>query len=200
MISPEISPEPAITSKRETAAIGLSRTSARALMAASPTRSPVKEPGPEAIANPSISFFFNPCWPSRAEIWGTSWAEKVPPSRGTRSSVCPSARPKRTNAMLPFFPEVSAPRISISVRRLDQFEQHASRARGMDKNEAMATGAGPDLVRDQAHALFLQLFHRKRQIGNAQANVVQSLAALGDEFCDYRVLARAFEQFQASFA
>src|SRR5215469_1299605 len=69
----------------------------------------------------------------------------------------------------------------------------------MDKNVAMGTGAGSDLFRDQANAVFLQVFDSHRQIGNSQANVVQSLAALGDEFCDHRVLARGFQQFQASF-
>src|SRR5215469_13044870 len=200
MISPEISPEPAITSRRETAAIGLSRTSARAFMAARPTRSPVNEPGPEATAKASISSFFNLCLISKAEICGTSCAEKVPPSSGTRSRVSGSPRPNRTSAMLPWFPEVSAPRISISVSRLDQFEQHASGARGMDKNVIVATGPGLDLFRDKANALVLQLSNRASQIGNSQANVVQSPAALGNKFCDHRVLARGFQQFQAGIA
>ena len=52
----------ATASKRETAAIGFSRISASALMAANPTRRPVKDPGPDATANAPISFLVSPCF------------------------------------------------------------------------------------------------------------------------------------------
>ena len=72
---------------RETAAIGFCKISASALMAASPTRNPVNDPGPEATAKASMSVFARLCLVSNEEICGTSCAEKVPPSSETSSRV-----------------------------------------------------------------------------------------------------------------
>ena len=66
------------------------QTSASALMAARPTRSPVKEPGPDAAAKASMSCLVKPCLTSRAAIWRTSWAENAPPSRGARPRMVQS--------------------------------------------------------------------------------------------------------------
>ena len=61
--------------------IGFSRISASALIAASPTRSPVNEPGPETTMKASISALLRRCLSSKAAICGTSCAENMPPAR-----------------------------------------------------------------------------------------------------------------------
>ncbi len=106
---PSTPPAMATASSSETAAIGLASTSASALIAANPTRRPVKEPGPEATANASICCLSKLCFVRSAAICGTSCAEKVPPASATTSSAsqAPSGS-HRASAMLPCFPEVSA--------------------------------------------------------------------------------------------
>src|SRR5690349_8483424 len=98
----------ATASSSETAAIGLARTSASALIAANPTRRPVNDPGPDATANPSICCLSKLCFVRSAAICGTSCAEKVPPASATTSSA--SQTPSGSHlarAMLPCLPDVS---------------------------------------------------------------------------------------------
>src|SRR5438093_9623522 len=99
----------ATASSSETAAIGLASTSASALIAANPTRNPVKDPGPEATANASICCLLKLCLVRSAAICGTSCAENVPPASATTSSASQAPSGSHpANAMLPCFPEVSA--------------------------------------------------------------------------------------------
>src|SRR6185437_7459586 len=160
-------------------------------MAASPTRRPVNEPGPETTAKPSMACLLKPWRFSASAICGTSCAEKVPPSSATISSVRAFPSSNSTRAMLPPFPDVSTPRISIGSRLtacLDEFNQHARSAGGMEKNVAMPTGAGFNFVRNQAGAFSLQSLHRSLQIRDANGNVMQAFATLGNEFGDDRIL------------
>src|SRR5579862_5642546 len=97
--------------------MGLWRISASALIAANPTRKPVKDPGPETTMNAPMSFFVKPCLARRAAICGTSCAEKVPPVRETSSIIggAPvfAGSATRAIATLPSLPEVSVTRRSI---------------------------------------------------------------------------------------
>jgi hypothetical protein len=77
----------ATASNKETATMGLPNISASALIAANPTRNPVKDPGPEATAKASKFCFTNPYLDNKDEICGTSWAENVPPFKGTTSNI-----------------------------------------------------------------------------------------------------------------
>ena len=52
----------------------------------------------------------------------------------------------------------------------------------MHKNVSMSARAYLDLLRNKAHAIFLQALDRSLQVRHAQRDVVQSLATLGDEF------------------
>src|ERR1700757_966571 len=110
-------------SKRETAAIGVPRISASALMAVRLTRKPVNDAGPLATAKAVMSFLLSPCLARRLAIWGTSWAENVPPSSGTTSRIVNSEVSRafsgaRATAMLPSFPEVSTARRIIVWKSL----------------------------------------------------------------------------------
>ena len=58
----------------------------------------------------------------------------------------------------------------------------------MDKDVAMPAGADLDIFRDQADAVFFQTSDGCGQVGNAEGHMVQAFAALGDEFCNHRIL------------
>src|SRR5438034_983633 len=68
-----------------------------------------------------------------------------------------------------------------SVVGLDQFKQNAASARGVDEDIAMPAGPDLDFLRDQPHAILFELADSRFQVGNAERNVMQSLAAFGDE-------------------
>ena len=68
--------------------------------------------------------------------------------------------------------------------RVDQLQEDAARALWVHEDVSMAAGAGLDLLRHQPHAVSLESFDGRRQVGNSQANVMQSFATLRDEFGD----------------
>lgn len=72
----------------------------------------------------------------------------------------------------------------LQMCTLNQLQQHASGALGVHENVAMAASSGLDFFRDETNAILFQFGNRGRQVGNAQADVVQALAAFGDEFGD----------------
>src|SRR5712671_472964 len=189
----------ATASNVDTVAMGLRRISASPLIAARPTRNPVNDPGPEATAKPPMSFFENPCLASVAATCGTSCAEKVPPDKATTSRISTSRSSivldawassfARARAMLPCLPEVSVARRNMRriILSLDQLQEHATRARRVDKHIAMTAGADLDLVGHQAHAALLQALDCSTQVRHTQANMMQPFAALGNELRNRRI-------------
>src|SRR5437667_11322161 len=125
----------ATASSSETAAIGLASTSASALIAANPTRRPVKEPGPEATANASICCLSKLCFVRSAAICGTSCAEKVPPASATTSSAsqAPSGSP-RDRAVAACSPDVSCAHRSMDNRVPNVREQHTDSPKKQQNN------------------------------------------------------------------
>src|SRR5215471_7046318 len=109
----------------------------------------------------------------------------------------------RARVTPPCLPEVSTASSSMSDRRdgiLAEFEQHATGRRGMHENVKVAAGADFDLVRDKAHAFTLQLFEGCRDVVHVDGNVMESFAALRDEFVDNRIFGGSFQKFQPAFA
>src|SRR5215831_8742726 len=108
----------------------------------------------------------------------------------------------RTNPTLPCLPEVSVMSsnifvddLSVKMRAnpwhsltLHQLQQHAARADWVHEYVLMTTGPNLDLLGDKAYAICPQTFHDPTKIRHFHADVVQSLAALGDELCDCRIL------------
>jgi hypothetical protein len=67
----------------------------------------------------------------------------------------------------------------------NEFNQDAGRAGWVQKDIAMAACADFDFVGDEARAAGFQFLDNRVQIGNANRNMVQAFATVGDELCDY---------------
>src|ERR1700686_3605809 len=105
--------------------------------------------------------------------------------------------------MLPCLPEVSTPRISIDRRLIagsHQFNQHAGTPGGMNKYVAVATSPDLDFLGDESCAAGFQSLDSSLQIGDANRDMVKTLAALGDKFGNHRIIRSRFEKFQPGFA
>src|SRR5260370_37552663 len=71
---------------------------------------------------------------------------------------------------------------------LDELQQHARRALRVHEHIPMAPRTGLDLIRHQANTVALQFCNRRRQIGNAHTNMMQSLSMFDDEFGNRRIV------------
>src|ERR1700674_2156966 len=70
----------------------------------------------------------------------------------------------------------------------------------MHEHIPMPASARLDLIRYQAYSVALQFCNGCRQIRNAETNMVQPLAVLGDELSNGRIVRSRFQQFQAALA
>src|SRR5438105_11375392 len=74
--------------------------------------------------------------------------------------------------------------VSAMRTTLNQFDQHTARALWMNEDIAMPTRPDFDFVRNQPHSIAFQLCECGLEIRHAQANMMDSLAAFGDELRD----------------
>ncbi len=110
---PSRSASDASASSTDTVAIGLCNVSASPLIALSPTRNPVNDPGPDAAANPPRSFTPYPCFLSKAASVGINCAENVPPAIAADSITRNDPASASASVMPPDWPDVSMARMSI---------------------------------------------------------------------------------------
>ena len=80
--------------------------------------------------------------------------------------------------------------------RLLQLDQHAVRRRRMDERDERAFGARPRLLVDQPDAARLQLRERRRDVVDAQRDVMQAGPALLEVLRDRRIRRRRLEQLE----
>lgn len=66
----------------------------------------------------------------------------------------------------------------------------------MDEDIHMPACARARLIQQSCTVRF-QTFHDRREIWDLDRHMVQTFAALLDEFCDYRIRARGFQQLNA---
>jgi len=69
----------------------------------------------------------------------------------------------------------------------------------MDENVEMAASAGARFVQ-QSRAMCFEALHRAAEIRHLERDVMQTFAALLDEFCDHRIGTGGFQQFNARAA
>src|SRR6266481_4574827 len=100
---------------------------------------------------------------------------RIAPARCYRA--CPKCRP-REEAWL------GLRLVLRGLVGLHQLQQHPSRAGWMYEDVSMSAGTNLDFIRDQPHAIILQLFDCSREIRHTQGNVVKSLASPGNKFRD----------------
>src|SRR5579872_5136004 len=89
---------------------------------------------------------------------------------------------------------------ALSVPAFDQLQQHTTRTRRMHEDISMAAGSNFNFVRDQPDSISLKPLNNRSEIRDAQANVMQPLAAFGDELGNGRALRRCFQQLQAALS
>src|SRR5690242_7415492 len=97
----------------------------------------------------------------------------------------------RARVMPPCLPEVSTASSSMSDRGdriLTEFEQNTSGRGWMHENIKVSACPDLDLIRDEAHALALQIFESCGDVVHVDGNMMETFAALGYELIDYRIL------------
>ena len=70
----------------------------------------------------------------------------------------------------------------------------------MDEDVQVTAGADLDVIGDEARAVLLQLLHGGAEVFDLQRDVVDALAALGDELAHRRIIRSGLQQFNAALA
>src|SRR5713101_6297578 len=115
---------------------------------------------------------------------------QVPPNlwRSTNATFMPALASRVANVGPACPAPITIASYLLAMRTtVDQFQQNPAGALRMHEYIPMPARPNLDLVGNQPHAVFFQLFHRRPKIWNPQADMMYPLATLGDKLRNGRV-------------